>query len=58
MKRFLDILAKLGIFRSGSFKGTYKNAKEMPDELMFEGVYNAKKRSYHQRRFEEGFFFC
>jgi len=40
---FVDILRKLGIFRSGSVKATYKNGKERPIELQESGVFNSKK---------------
>ncbi len=43
MEKLLKILAKLGIFRYGAAKGIYKNAKEKPDELMFDDVYNSKQ---------------
>ena len=43
MKKLLQILAKLGIFRFGSYSGTYKNAKERPDEMLLDGVFNSKK---------------
>lgn len=39
----MEIMAKLGIFRSGSYKGTFKNAKEMPSEILMDDVYNSKK---------------
>jgi hypothetical protein len=40
---FVDILRKLGIFRSGSVSGTYKSGTERPTELMMDDVYDAKK---------------
>lgn len=40
---FIDSLRKLGIFRSGSVSGTYKNATERPTELQMDGVFDAKK---------------
>lgn len=43
MSKFLDILRKLGIFRSGAVSGTYTNAVNRPSELQMEGVYDAKK---------------
>ena len=41
--KFMDLLRKLGILRSGTAKGTYTNAKDRPTELMMDSVYNAKK---------------
>ena len=41
--KFIDILRKLGIFRSGSVKATYKNGKKRPIEIQQEGVFNSKK---------------
>ncbi len=41
--KFIDILRKLGIFRSGSVKATYKNGKDRPIELQESGVFNSKK---------------
>ena len=41
--KFIDLLRKLGIFRSGNVTATYKNAKERPIELQEEGVFNSKK---------------
>ncbi|MBI2356999.1 hypothetical protein HYV12_03060 [Candidatus Dojkabacteria bacterium] len=43
MSKFLDLLRKLGIFRSGSVSGTYTNAKDRPSEFQMDGVFNAKK---------------
>lgn len=43
MSNFMDLLRKLGIFRSGSVSGTYTNATNRPTELQMEGVYDAKK---------------
>ncbi|MFZ2193061.1 MAG: hypothetical protein WAV31_02355 [Candidatus Moraniibacteriota bacterium] len=40
--KILDVLHKLGILRFGSKGGTYKSYKDMPDELMFDNVYNKK----------------
>lgn len=40
---FVDILRKLGIFRSGATSGAYKNGAERPTELMMDDVYDAKK---------------
>lgn len=39
----MDFLRKIGLLRSGSAAGTYTSAKDQPDALAFEGVYNAKK---------------
>lgn len=41
--KFMDLLRKLGIFRSGAVAGTYTDAKERPSELQMEGVLDAKK---------------
>ncbi len=40
---FVEILRKLGIFRSGAIKSTYKNAKERPIEMQHKGVFDSKK---------------
>lgn len=40
---FVDILRKLGIFRSGATAGTYKSGTERPTEIMMDDVYDAKK---------------
>lgn len=37
--KLINILQKLGILRVGSIGGTYKNYKDMPDELMFDNAY-------------------
>jgi len=39
----MGILRKLGILRFGSASGRFKNYQEMPDELMFDNVYDAEK---------------
>lgn len=41
--KLLDILRKLGIFRSGNFSGTYKSGKEIPAELLMDNVFDSKK---------------
>jgi len=41
--KFINLLRKLGIFRSGSVKTTYKNGKDRPIELQDSGVFNSKK---------------
>lgn len=41
--KFIDILRKLGIFRSGSYSGKYKNAKERGIEMQDQGIFNSKK---------------
>lgn len=41
--KILDSLRKLGILRGGVVAGTYKSYKEMPDELMYDNVYDKKK---------------
>lgn len=41
--KFLETLHKLGILRLGTTGGTYKSYEDMPDELMFDNVYDKKK---------------
>ena len=41
--KFTDILRRLGIFRSGNIKKTYKSGKDRPIELQDSGVFNSKK---------------
>lgn len=41
--KLIDILRKLGILRFGTVKGTYSSAKDMPDGLLMDGVYDSKK---------------
>lgn len=41
--KIVDLLRKLGIFRSGSVSGTYTNATERPTELQMDDVFDAKK---------------
>ena len=41
--KFIDVLRKLGIFRSGNVKATYRNGKERPIEFLDAGVFNSKK---------------
>jgi len=41
--KLMDLLRKLGIFRSGSSAGTYTNAVERPTELQMDDVFDAKK---------------
>ena len=41
--KFIDVLRKLGIFRSGKIKAKYKNGKEIPIEFLDSGVFNSKK---------------
>ncbi len=41
--KFIDLLRKLGIYRSGSIKATYKSGREIPNELLQSGVFNSKK---------------
>lgn len=43
MSKFVDVLRKLGIFRSGKVSGTYKTGTERPTEIMMDGVFDAKK---------------
>ena len=40
--KLIDILKKLGIIRGGVVGGTYKSYKDMPDELMYDNVYDKK----------------
>lgn len=40
--KLLDVLKKLGVVRVGSVSGTYKSYQEMPDELMYDNVYDKK----------------
>ena len=46
----MDILRKLGIFRSGAVKGSYKNAKERPLEIQQSDIYNAEKDLVHFKK--------
>jgi hypothetical protein len=39
----IDLLRKLGILRFGTYKGTYSSAKDMPDGMFMDDVYDAKK---------------
>lgn len=41
--KLLDNLHKMGILRVGVAGGTYKSSKDMPDELMFDNVYDKEK---------------
>ena len=41
--KILDLLRKLGIFRSGSVSGTYQSGKDRPIEFMAEDVMDSKK---------------
>ena len=41
--KLLDDLRKLGILRVGVAGGTYKSAKDMPNELIFDNVYDKEK---------------
>ena len=41
--KIIEILRKLGIFRSGKVKAVYRNAKERPIEFQEKGVFNAEK---------------
>lgn len=43
MKKIVDILRKLGIFRSGSFSAKYKSGKDIPFELLMDDVFDSKK---------------
>ena len=39
----IDWLRKLGILRFGAEAGTYRNAKERPDSLLMDDVYDSEK---------------
>jgi hypothetical protein len=39
----IGILRKLGILRFGAYKGTYTSAKDMPDGMLMDDVYDSKK---------------
>ena len=41
--KFIDILRKLGIFRSGKIKAKYQSGKDRPIEFQDSGVFNSKK---------------
>lgn len=41
--KFVDILRKLGIFRSGVVKATYHDGKERPIEFQKEDVFDSKR---------------
>ena len=41
--KFLDVLAKLGIFRFGTKAAVYKSGTDRPPEFMMDGVYNADR---------------
>ena len=41
--KIMDLLKKLGIFRAGSTKAVYKNAKERPIELQESGIFDSEK---------------
>lgn len=41
MAKFIDLLRRLGIFRSGSTKATYRNATERPIELQQDEIFRA-----------------
>ncbi len=41
--KILDMLRKLGILRYGATAAIYTSAKDMPDELFMDNVYNAEK---------------
>ena len=46
--KFLDLMRKLGVFRSGTKKATYTNAVDRPTEFMMDGVFDANKDLVHQ----------
>jgi hypothetical protein len=41
--KFLDILAKLGILRTGTKAAVYRSGTERPAEFMMDDVYNAER---------------
>ena len=41
--KFPDLLAKLGILRSGAKAATYRSGTERPTELLMDDVYNAER---------------
>ena len=41
--KIIEILRKLGIFRSGKVKAVYRNGKERPIEMQSDGVFNSEK---------------
>jgi hypothetical protein len=41
--KIMDILRKLGVFRSGTVAKKYKSGKDMPAELLMDDVYDADK---------------
>ena len=41
--KLLDLLAKLGILRFGTKKATWKSGKDMPEEFLMDGVFDAKR---------------
>lgn len=43
MPKIIDLLRKLGIFRSGSTAATYTTAKDRPLELQQDDVFNEKQ---------------
>jgi hypothetical protein len=44
MKKIINFLRKIGVLRFGSFSATYKNAKEMPAEMVTD-TFNAEKET-------------
>ena len=54
--KFKNVLRKLGIFRKGKLKATYKNAKERPIELQDSGVFNSKKDLIKFKKKKTNFF--
>jgi hypothetical protein len=50
--KLLDVLRKLGVFRSGSFSGTYKSGKDMPSEMLMDDVYDSKKDLVNKKDIE------
>jgi hypothetical protein len=51
--KILDTLRKLGILRYGATAATYTSAKDRPDELFMDGVYNAEKELVAKEDFEK-----
>lgn len=51
--KLIDWLRKLGIFRSGTKKATYKTAKERPIEIQQSNIFNSKKDLIHKKDFKK-----
>jgi len=46
-------LRKLGILRFGAVSGTYKSYKDIPDELMYDNVYDKQKDLMSKEDYKE-----